>query len=51
MAVIVGDSSRDHIIWATCIVLPILTIFLIALRIWLRVFVLHSLGWDDCKRP
>ena len=50
MAVDIGDSSRAHTIVRACVVLPVLTFVFIVLRIWSRVFVLHSLGWDDCKR-
>ena len=48
MPVDVGESSRAHVIVATCVVVPTLTTVFIALRLWIRVFVLRSLGWDDC---
>lgn len=49
MAVDVGESHRAHTIVTACVVLPVLTLVFIVLRIWSRLFVLHSLGWDDCK--
>lgn len=49
MAVDVGESNRDHTIVAACIVLPITTLIFISLRIWSRVLLTHSVGWDDCR--
>jgi len=48
MPVNVGPSDRSRSIVATSIVLPILTTIFVAIRLLVRFFVLHSLGWDDC---
>ena len=48
MTVEIGASSRDSIIVAACVVLPTISTIFILLRILLRIYVLRSLGWDDC---
>lgn len=50
MAVDVGESSRAHTVVAACIVLPVITLVFILLRLYSRIFIVRSLGWDDCKR-
>lgn len=42
------ETSRAHAILVTCIVAPIVTSLFVLLRVWTRVYVVRSVGWDDC---
>ena len=42
------DSNYAHAFVVTSIVAPVITVVFVSLRVWTRVFVTHSLGWDDC---
>ena len=50
MAVDVGESSRAHTVVAAAVVLPVITLIFILLRLYSRIFIVRSLGWDDCKK-
>ena len=43
--------SQQHAIVVICIVSPIASGLCVAIRVWTRAFVTHSVGWDDCKLP
>ena len=42
------DTSRAHAIVVTSIAAPIIAFLFVLLRVWTRVFVSRSVGWDDC---
>ena len=49
MAVDTDPSTQQHTIIVVCIVSPVVCSLLVAIRIWTRAFVTHSVGLDDCK--
>ena len=51
MAVDTDSSTQQHTIVVVCIVSPIVSSLFVAMRIWTRAFVTHSIGRDDCKLP
>lgn len=51
MVINTDPSSQQHAIVIVCIVSPIVTSLFVAIRIWTRIFVTTSMGWDDCKLP
>ena len=51
MVINTDPSSQQHAIVIVCIVSPIVTSLFVAIRIWTRIFVTNSIGWDDCKLP
>ena len=52
MAIDTDPSTQQHAIVVVCIVAPTICTLFVAMRIWTRIFVSHSIiGWDDCKSP
>ena len=51
MAIDTDPSTQQHAIVIVSIVAPIVTTLFVAIRLWTRTFVTHSLGRDDCKLP
>ena len=52
MVVDTDPSTQQHAIVVVCIVAPIICTLFVAMRIWTRIFVSHSIiGWDDCELP
>ena len=51
MAIDTDPSTQQHTILVVCIVSPIFSSLFVAMRLWTRAFVTHSLGKDDCKLP
>lgn len=52
MVVDTDPSTQQHAIVVVCIVAPTICTLFVAMRIWTRIFVSHSIiGWDDCKLP
>lgn len=52
MVVNTDPSTQQHAIVVVCIVAPIICTLFVAMRIWTRIFVSHSIiGWDDCELP
>ena len=52
MAIDIDPSTQQHAIVVVCIVAPTICTLFVAMRIWTRIFVSHSvIGWDDCKSP
>ncbi|KAM0794133.1 hypothetical protein BDR22DRAFT_977972 [Usnea florida] len=47
MAIDTDPSTQQHAIVVVCIVAPALCSLFVAMRVWTRTFVTHSLGWDD----
>ena len=42
-------SSQQHAIVVISIISPILSTLFVAMRVWTKGFITHSIGWDDCK--
>ena len=51
MVINTNPSTQQHTIVLVCIVAPIFSTLFAAIRIWTRIFIVHSIGWDDCKSP
>ena len=51
MAIDTDPSTQQQTIVVVCIVSPIVSTLFVAIRLWTRAFVVHSLGKDDCKLP
>ena len=52
MVVNTDPSTQQYAIVVVCIVAPTICTLFVAMRIWTRIFVSHSMiGWDDCKSP
>ena len=51
MTINTDPSTQQHAIVVVCIVSPIVSSLFVAIRVWTRTFVTHSIGWDDCKLP
>ena len=51
MTIDTDPSTQQHTIVVVCIVSPIVSSLFVAMRLWTRAFVTHSLGKDDCKLP
>ena len=51
MVINTDPSTQQHTIVVVCIVSPIISGLFVAIRVWTRTFVTHSLSWDDCKLP
>ena len=49
MAINTNPSTLQHTIVVVCIVAPICSSLFAAIRVWTRVFIVHSVGWDDCR--
>ena len=49
MVVNIDPSTQQQTIVIVCIVSSIVSSLFVAIRIWTKTFVTHSLGWDDCK--
>ena len=50
MVVNTDPSTQQHAIVVVCIVAPIICTLFVAMRIWTRIFVSHSIiGGDDCE--
>ena len=49
MVVNTNPSTQQHTIVVVCIAAPIFSTLFTAIRIWTRIFITHSPGWDDCK--
>lgn len=49
MAIDTDPSTQQHAIVVVSIVAPIVTTLFVAIRLWTRTFVTHSVGYDDCK--
>ena len=49
MAIDTDPSTQQHAIVIVSIVAPIVTTLFVAIRLWTRTFVTHSVGYDDCK--
>lgn len=49
MAINTDPSTHQQAIVIVCIVSPVVACLFVGIRIWTRAFVLHSVGWDDCK--
>ena len=50
MVVDTDPSTQQHAIVVVCIVAPTICTLFVAMRIWTRIFVSHSIiGWDDCE--
>ena len=50
MAINTDSSSRQYAVLLTCIITPIVSSLFVAVRIWTRVFISGSLGWDDRRQ-
>ena len=48
MAINQDPSSQQLAIVATCVVSPIISCLFVTIRLWTRIFVTHTIGWDDC---
>lgn len=46
-----NPSTQQHTIVVVSIVAPIFAGLFTAIRVWTRIFITHSIGWDDCKLP
>ena len=51
MTIDTDPSTQQHTIVVVCIVSPLVSSLFVAMRLWTRAFVTHSLGNDDCKLP
>lgn len=49
MAIDTDPSTQQHAIVIVSIVAPIVTTLFVAIRLWTRTIVTHSVGYDDCK--
>ena len=49
MVINTDPSTQQHTIVVVCIVSPIFSSIFVAIRLWTKSFITHSLGWDDCK--
>ena len=49
MVINTDPSTQQQAIVTVCIVSSIVSCLFVAIRIWTRAFITHSLGWDDCK--
>ena len=49
MVVNTDPSTLQQTIIVVCIVSSIVSSLFVAIRIWTRTFVTHSVGWDDCE--
>ena len=49
MVINTDPSTQQQTIVIVCIVSSIVSSLFVAIRIWTRTFVTHSVGWDDCK--
>ena len=51
MVINANPSTQQHTIVLVCIVAPVFSSLFAAIRVWTRIFILRSIGWDDCKLP
>ena len=49
MVININPSTQQHTIVLVCIVAPIFSSLFTAIRVGTRIFIIHSIGWDDCK--
>ena len=49
MTINTDPSTQQHTIVVVCIVSSIVSSLFVAIRLWTRTFVTHSVGLDDCK--
>ena len=49
MVINTDPSTQQHTIVVVCIVAPICSSLFTVIRVWTRVFIVHSVGWDDCR--
>lgn len=49
MVINTDPSTQQHTIVIVCIVSSVVSSLFVAIRIWTRAFVNHSVGRDDCK--
>lgn len=49
MTIDTDASTQQHAMVVVCIVSPAVSSFFVAIRLWTRTFVTHSVGLDDCK--
>ena len=49
MVINTDPSTQQQTIVIVCIVSPVVSSLFVAIRIWTRTLVTHSVGWDDCK--
>lgn len=49
MVINTNSSSYQHAIVVICIVSSVVSSLLVAIRVWTRTFISHSMGRDDCK--
>ena len=49
MVINTNPSTQQHTIVVVCIAAPVFSSLFAAIRIWTRMFITHSIGWDDCK--
>lgn len=47
MVINTNPSTQQHTIVVVCIVAPVFSSLFTAIRVWTRIFILHSVGWDD----
>lgn len=51
MVVNADPSTEQHTIVVVCIISSIASSISVVIRLWTRIFVTHSVAWNDCKRP
>lgn len=51
MVINTDPSTEQHTILVVCIVSPVIASLFVAIRIWTKCFITHSIGWDDRKLP
>ena len=49
MVISSDPSTQQHAIVVVCIASSIVSTIFVAIRMWTRAFIIHSIGWDDCK--
>lgn len=49
MVVNTDPSTQQHAVVIVCIVSPIVSSLFVAIRVWTRTSISHSVSWDDCK--
>ena len=49
MVVNTNPSTQQHTIVVVCIAAPIFSTLFTTIRVWTRIFITDSIGWDDCK--
>ena len=49
MVINTNPSTQQHTIVLVCIIAPIFSSLFTAIRVGTRIFIIQSIGWDDCK--